>query len=175
MTIPKGSQFKLTSWPPPRPEIVAINVDAAIDSRGSRVGTGCVLRDHRGVVLASEVSATAHGLAPSLAEASAILRGLRFASDSGFRRVVVHSDCLHVINEIKSGDIPTTELGTILEDIKESLGAFHEYSFLFIPRLCNAAAHNLAKFALFVNSEVRWSGLVPPCAVRDFLKDVSLM
>lgn len=42
----KGSY---SAWPPLRPGVIAISVDAAIDPRGSRFRTGCVIRDHNGV------------------------------------------------------------------------------------------------------------------------------
>lgn len=128
-----------------------------------------------GLVSALEVLVKSQGLAPPLAEASAILRGLELAKDFEFSRVVVQSDCLQVVQTIKNGVIPTTELGTILQDIKASTLIFAEFSIIFIPRSCIIVAHNLARFALSVISAVRWSGHVPPCAVRRVLKDLSLV
>ena len=168
----EGSKGSVSVWPPPNPGVWAISVDAAVDATGGRYGSGCVIRDHWGMVLASEIAAKSLGLSPELAEATAILRGLDLAKDLGLRRVVVHSDCLRVVNAIKVRDIPHTELGTIVEDIKVSSYTFLKATFTFIPRSCNMVAHNLAKYALLVNTEARWSGCVPPCAIRGVLNDV---
>ena len=93
ISSPLGSKKSYESWPPPRPGVMAVSVDAAIDNNRSQYGTGCVLRDHEGVVVASAISAKAPVLAPALAEASAILRGLALASDY---------NCREVLNDIQS-------------------------------------------------------------------------
>ena len=53
-----------------------------------------------------------------LAEASAILFGMAFARELGQTRILIQTDCLEVATATKSGKIPPTELGTVLNDIK---------------------------------------------------------
>ena len=130
----KGCKDSVSSWPPPSPGVCAISVDAAVDYTSSRYGTGCVIRDHRGVVVASEISVNQRGFSPPLAEAAAIIRGLSLAKELEIWRVVVQSDCLQVVNAIKSKDTPSTELGILLEDIKVCSGMFLDFNILFIPR-----------------------------------------
>ena len=108
---------------------------------------------------------------PSLAEAYEVLGGLRLASELGFSRLTVHSDCLEVVLAIKRNSTPATEVGTILEDIKVRRSAFSNFDISFIPRSCNVAAHNMTKYALRMNSDSRWMGFVPLCAMRDVISD----
>ena len=145
----------------------------SLDTMEGKFGTGCILRDHRGWVIASEILVRNSGFSPPLAEAYAILGGLRLAEELGFHRLTVHSDCLEVVRAIRCEAIPVTELGTILEDIKVRRLAFSNFDIHFIPRSYNVAAHNMAKYALRVNSDTRWMGLVPPCAMREVLNDLS--
>ena len=100
-----------------------------------------------------------------------MLRGLRLAKDLGLDRIVVRSDCLEVVNAVTNEIVPPTELGTLLEDIKVRRLNFSICDFCFLPRSCNVAVHNMAHFALRFDSDSRWLGVVPPCALRDVIKD----
>ena len=110
-------------------------------------------------------------LSPPLAEAYAILGGLRLAKDLGLDRIVVRSDCLEVVNAVRNEIVPPAELGTLLEDIKVRRLNFYICDFSFLPRSCNVAAHDMARFALRFDSDSRWLGVVSPCALRDVIND----
>ena len=165
----KERQRTPKTWQPPPPGIFDVCVDAAVGE--GRFGTGCVLRDYRGWVVASEIMSKDVGFSPPLAEAYAILEGLRLAEEVGIDSIEVKSDCLAVVNAIMKNEAPSTELGTILESIKVRRTNFVNFNISFLPRSCNVAAHNMARYALKVNSTSRWLGLVPPCAMADVIKD----
>lgn len=150
---------------PPALGTTAISVDAAVNATRGLFGTGCVLRDHRGFVISSAISCKHLRFSPVLAEASAVLHGIAMAVERGLSNVVVQSDCLEVVRALESGSCPTTELGTILSEIKIHSMSFLDFKIAFIRRSCNVVVHNLARFAIHVNSEVQWLGVVPPCAM----------
>ena len=153
---------------------MAITVDVAVDTRAGKIGTRCVIRDYRGWVIALKIGVKNYSFSPTLAEAFAISGGLRLAADLGLERVVVQSDCREVVLAVKNDNILSTELGTILDDIKVRRNAFSSFSISFLPRSCNVVAHNMARYALGFTSNSRWLGLVPPCALQEVIKDQSL-
>ena len=89
-------------WSPPPEGTVLINVDAALFKSSERMGAGVVIRNHRGDCLAA-CSELLHAVtSPELAEAFAMRRALALAREEGFEQVMVASDCLSVVQRIKS-------------------------------------------------------------------------
>lgn len=163
------------AWSPLRPRVTMNSVDVAIGTKGGRFRTGCVLRDHRGFVIASEISVKHIGFSPPLAEAISILWGLILAAELGMDHIVVQPDCPEVVRAVRSRPILTTKLGTILNDIKAWLLDFSGIDIVLLSRSCNIVVHNFTRFALSIYSDVRWSGLVPLCAMREVLRDQKVM
>ena len=158
-------------WMPPMQGTISVTVDAALDRDQGGFGVGCIARDHTGRVLASQTFSQAWGFTPQLAEAFAVLQGVVLASSIGGSRLELHSDCSEVVKAVAGGEIPTTELGTILQRIKREVRNLIEFKILHIPRLCNIAAHNLARFAVTHRSNSRWMALVPPCSEEAIRAD----
>ncbi|KAI9180595.1 hypothetical protein LWI28_006320 [Acer negundo] len=74
-------------------------------------------------------SAVCACFSPQIAEATAILRGIRFAVDSGFLPAVVESDVKSVVDIINSGMAPLADIGLVIQDILLLLSCF---LFLFL-------------------------------------------
>ena len=148
-----------------------MTVDAALDRDQGGFGVGCIARDHTGRVIASQTFSQARGFSPQLAEAFAVLQGVVLASSIGGSRLELHSDCSEVVKAVAGGEIPTTEIGTILHHIKREVNNLIEFKIMHIPRICNVAAHNLARFAVTQSSNSRWMGLVPPCSEEAIRAD----
>ncbi|KAK0601310.1 hypothetical protein LWI29_023054 [Acer saccharum] len=87
-------------------------------------------------------------LQPQVAEAVAVLRGLRLALESGLYPALLESDALSVVKMINERVIPCADIGIVLHDILVELGNPCFISVSFVPRLANCVAHNLAKLAL---------------------------
>ncbi|KAK3183280.1 hypothetical protein Dsin_030566 [Dipteronia sinensis] len=85
-------------WKPPDPSTYKINCDAVINTAGCLVGIGIVIRDWEGFVMAScsqKIDAT---FSPQVVEATAILRSLQFAIDTGLYPCKVESDAKVVVD-----------------------------------------------------------------------------
>lgn len=80
----------------------------------------------------------------------------------------VHSNCLGVVNTIRQGTIPSTELGIVVADVL----SIQIVDVIFIPRLCNMVVHCLAKLSTEVQASITWVNYVPPFVEKTVLKDL---
>ncbi|TXG71533.1 hypothetical protein EZV62_000112 [Acer yangbiense] len=114
------------------------------------------------------------GNKPPIAEALAILEGLRFAFSRNFSKVCLESDALCVVQAINNKSPPSSEVGVVLNDIFLVLDRFSEVSFAFVPRLGNKVAHGLAKLELNHEGESVWLNDCPLCVENLVLGDVPI-
>ncbi|KAK2634204.1 hypothetical protein Ddye_028996 [Dipteronia dyeriana] len=85
---------------------------------------------------------------PQIAEAMAILRGLRLAIETGLVLASLESDDLSVVKVM-----PSAEVEVVIHDILCVLRNSNVTSVNFVPRLANNDAHSLAKLALDFEGE----------------------
>ncbi|KAL5821736.1 hypothetical protein ACOSQ3_023618 [Xanthoceras sorbifolium] len=69
-------------WCPPNSDLYKISTDASIDDPKGRIGIGVIIKDCRGIVMASCVQGLDLLFSPYIAEALAILRGITLAIES---------------------------------------------------------------------------------------------
>ncbi|KAK3200415.1 hypothetical protein Dsin_023830 [Dipteronia sinensis] len=100
---------------------------------------------------------------PLIAESLAVLRGIQFASEVGHWPCIFETDAQGVVNLITASSVPCADIGLILSDIFALLESFPNYSFAFVPRCGNMAAHCLAKLGLSLVSDCFWLEEFPPC------------
>jgi hypothetical protein len=124
---------------------------------------GVVIRDCYGNVLASLCQNLGICYAPDVAEALAILRGLRLALEIGLVSASLDSDALAVVNLIANKSTPCSEIGVVIHD--NYLFFIFLFYFLlrpcfnsinFVPRVSNKVVHSLAKLALGYVGEFVW-------------------
>ncbi|KAK1587034.1 hypothetical protein Q3G72_008784 [Acer saccharum] len=125
------------------------------------------VRDRSGRVLASSCRNVKANYQPQIAEALAILDGLRLAVSRNWLHVVMESDALVVVQAIILKASPSSEVGVVVE-------RFFVVSFLFVPRLLNKVAHGLAKLALTHDGESLWLEDCPLCVESLVLGDVPI-
>ncbi|KAK3193821.1 hypothetical protein Dsin_025131 [Dipteronia sinensis] len=70
-------------WKPNDVGLLKLNTDATLNEACRKVGTGAVIRDSSGAVLASCAHTIPAGFTPLVDEAMAVRNGLQFAKDSG--------------------------------------------------------------------------------------------
>jgi hypothetical protein len=98
---------------------------------------------------------------PEVAEALAMRRALSLASDEGFGKAMVVSNCLSLIQRVNSSSM----------DIKSLASSFNEISFTHVYRQCNESAHILARSAeRFISSVFR--NFVPDCIRQTLCNDL---
>ncbi|KAK3199406.1 hypothetical protein Dsin_022821 [Dipteronia sinensis] len=123
-------------WKPPREGLYKLKTDAALNGGLLPVGTGLVIRDHAGNLMASSAQKVEATFSPQVAEAMAILRGLHFAVDS--------------------------EIEVIVCDIKDLKSRIGDVSVVHISRKANVVAHNLSKLSLLISEDLFWMKSYPP-------------
>jgi hypothetical protein len=77
----------------------------------------------------------------------AIREALLLAENIKAQYIEVASDCLSVINKLQQPGLDRSSTGAIVYDIKFRTTKFLSCSFKHVNRLCNRAAHVLAKSA----------------------------
>ncbi|KAK2635434.1 hypothetical protein Ddye_030226 [Dipteronia dyeriana] len=149
-----GGDLIYPSWRPLDNGFFKINTDASIDASRGRVGIGAIIRDHEGMVLASCAQVIQLNYSPVLAEAIAILKGLRFAVESGIWPCMIESDAQVVVSMINSDLLPLDEIGLVINDIVDLLRSLPQFKVCFISRKANMAVHCLAKLGLSLESDL---------------------
>ncbi|CAN6249391.1 unnamed protein product [Urochloa humidicola] len=136
----------ISRWTPPPDGWMMANVDAAIFSDPPCVGMGVVIRDQFGNFISASCQKIHIRADPELAEAFAVRYAVICAKDLNLHHIIVASDCLNVVRKIKDPGMDRSQIGPIIQDIKNLI---RETSFVFIhvPRGCNEAAHVIARLA----------------------------
>ncbi|XP_074314873.1 uncharacterized protein LOC141651044 [Silene latifolia] len=129
-------------WTRPEQGSCKVNVDAGLCGQG--VGLGAVCRDAEGGVLWGVAVQQQEEREPQILEAEAILLGLAEARRHGVTKVVLESDCLNVIRDLKSRSTGRSDIFQIYDDIHDLCSYFESVKFLFVRRKFNSVAHELA-------------------------------
>ena len=131
---------------------MTINVDAATFKNHKfsfKTCVGFVVRDHRGDFIAAgcQCQLIQRFDDPELAEAVAIRRAVSFPSEHNLQQVVMASDCFSVIKKIRSKVYDRSNVGVIVQDVKNLICENPSVTLTYVSRRCNKAAHVLAKQA----------------------------
>ncbi|KAL2895153.1 hypothetical protein RDABS01_011062, partial [Bienertia sinuspersici] len=124
-------------WQPPPRGVVKINCDVGFLGNGM-VGLGAV-----------EWSA-------QVAEAKAILFGVKVALHGGYDNNIVKSDCLQVINYLQKGVSYFSDLAIVISDVLSYCSSFISLSWIHVKRKGNVVAHIMAKLSPVEIGERCW-------------------
>ncbi|XP_074265894.1 uncharacterized protein LOC141588346 [Silene latifolia] len=147
-------------WSRPSGGVWKINVDAGV-KEGMGVGLGAVCRDGDGRV-AWAVSVQAEGICcVQMAEAEAILLGLKEARRVGMRSVIVESDCLNVVADLKERKKGRSNIFLIYKEILSLVPFFDSVIFNYTRRDCNKLAHLVAHATPWTIGRRFWLDVLP--------------
>ncbi|XP_074283871.1 uncharacterized protein LOC141608414 [Silene latifolia] len=130
-------------WVAPTEGYVKINVDAVVQE-GVGVNLGMVCRDGRGRVLWGATHVLEQLWESHIAEAVAVLEGIKEARWRGHENIVVESDCLQVIEALRKSRSGRSIFDLVLDDISSLRFSFNSVVWSFTSRLNNGVAHALA-------------------------------
>ncbi|XP_074359806.1 uncharacterized protein LOC141699902 [Apium graveolens] len=130
-------------WAKPQQDEVKINADAAVfDNQGS--GTGLVVRNHASHMLSAKTTCFSEVMNPTLAEALAIKEALSWAKEWTENTITIESDCLVVIQLIRSATSLRSRLGKVIMECRTLVRELNNVRLYFIKRSSNMSAHKLA-------------------------------
>ncbi|KAL6522139.1 hypothetical protein OROMI_032016 [Orobanche minor] len=152
-------------WCPPEGGTFKLNADASCQL-GIGTGVGGLVRDEYGVVEWIFAQKLMECLPIEVAEANAILIGVRCAVDKGVRRVVIETDSQIVYYALMRDGEDLSHFGGLIFDIKSACAAFVFVSFNWVRRSGNHVAHCLSRFA-FGCSSLFCSSSIPETIVNS--------
>lgn len=164
----EGSEF----WSKPARDTLKVNIDAAIFETVGRYGFGGVIRDHMGCFVLA-ISGIREGRATAeIAEGIIALKEvLSWLKTQPAKRYQVESDCLVLVQAVRSPDVLLSPFGKIVQDCKEMLKSWSMADLAFVKRSANRVAHKLARASRLnadcIFSELNVSADIMYCVEAD--------
>ncbi|XP_074265123.1 uncharacterized protein LOC141587547 [Silene latifolia] len=125
------------------------------------VGLGAVSRNSEGVVKWAVVIQRDTCREVAMAEAEALLLGLKEARRMGSRKVIIGSDCLGVVEALMKNRCGRSELFVIYNEIRRLCLSFDFVVFKDISRKLNKLAHTLAHARPWYIGKRFWTSDLP--------------
>jgi hypothetical protein len=139
---------------------VKINWDAFVDKGRNLMGMGIMVRDCEGRLIAALCIPQNFIVDPATAEALAAWKMVKFCINMEFGKVYLEGNCLEVVQALNFAGDDWGRYGPLINDTRELL---RRVQIQHVPRVCNKAAHQLARFALTCSEEIMWRGDVLAC------------
>ncbi|XP_074374476.1 uncharacterized protein LOC141714880 [Apium graveolens] len=156
-------------WVKPQHEVVKITVDAAIMEHQGVSGIGLIARDHAGNLILARTRCIVEIMNPTLAEAIAVKEALSWAKELPGANFVIESDCLVVVQLIRSATPMRSRIGQIIEECRRSLQELNNVKLYFVKRSANMSAHELAHVAhIYPDRIFEWSSVPDKVKVYFF-------
>jgi hypothetical protein len=171
---PKKPMNQIQSWQPPPVDWVLLNTDGAFSYVTNRGGWGAIARDHDGDMIIAEAGSVPSAANAFHTETYAVLRAIDMAVRLGFGRIIIATDCQNLQRAITSSEFDLAELGVLFCEVKFLLQTeFIEHRVIFVPRVCNKPAHELATLGLngVSNEHQVWLDQVPVDVSRALYGD----
>lgn len=132
-------------WKVPEEGWVKINVDAGqVGELGTSLGVVC--RDSEGLLLGCGAVKSSAVWETRIAEAKAALEGVKCTIRGRHPKVVIESDCLQVIQALKSPVVGASDFHLVIEDILSLSSRLDSVVWSFVKRSGNMVAHVLTHF-----------------------------
>jgi hypothetical protein len=152
-------QIPSASWCPPTPGWCKLNIDGSFGADAS-AGASMLLRDSDGAIVFSACRHILNCRDALESEIYSVYAGLSLALQWCSLPLVVESDCLEVVNMLKSEGIDRSVYAPMIEEIKTLLKVHHT-CITHVKRCQNSSSHFLANLARTSASTAVWleSGL----------------
>lgn len=104
-----------------------------------------VARDHTGHLILAKTRSYPEVMNPTVAEAMAVKEALSWAKEMQWNNSVIESDCLVVVQMIRSKAPLRSRVGKIVDECREMISSGNNVKLYFIKRSANMSAHELAR------------------------------
>ncbi|XP_031094430.1 uncharacterized protein LOC115998901 [Ipomoea triloba] len=135
-----------TSWLPPPPGYLKLNIDVSMAVHHRRMGFGWVCRDETGIVVGVRMNSMMGLYSVREAEAMGAREVLSWIKLMGWERVILETDA-QIVTRAVQGGLDFSPFGTIIHDIRLLLKSLPYVCFVFAKRSSNIAAHSAAYHA----------------------------
>jgi ribonuclease HI len=152
-TLSPDANRRLVAWSRPDEGTVCLNVDGSLLDSANTAGYGGLLRNNNGEFLWGFYGVAAIQ-SVLFAEIMAILHGLQFCWDSGYRKVICFSDSLQSVNLIRDGVSAHHRFANEIYSIRTLLAKDWNVMINHTLREGNACADVMAKMGALSNSHL---------------------
>ncbi|KAL8111628.1 hypothetical protein AgCh_019375 [Apium graveolens] len=135
------------AWVAPQIGFMKISVDAAIFSEYNALGLWVIARDNRGELTQAIMKCNFGLISANMAEAIAVKEALSWLKSEGQNKTVVETDCLTVVQAIRSKVLMRSPFGQVIQCCRDMLQDLKTFSLFFVKRSANMAAHELARLS----------------------------
>ncbi|KAL8149999.1 hypothetical protein AgCh_006858 [Apium graveolens] len=135
-------------WKLPQSDKVKINSDAAIFEHDNCYSHAFVVRNHHGQLIEARSKCMQGKISPELAEAIGVREALSWVKDMRYQNVEIETDCLQLVQAIRSSITSLSYLGRVIEDCKGMLVSLKDKNVIlrFVKRSANRVSHYLARY-----------------------------
>jgi ribonuclease HI len=162
-------------WLKPRSHYVKVNVDAAFVIEEKAGSAAAVMRDTQGLFIAGSGMFIPHVGSVLMAEAMAVLHGLKMAQNMNYSAVEVESDSLEVIQYCTGAERIWSEATAIFAEIMAVAGSIGMVEFNHCTRDMNRVAHDIARFSFSSRADCNWVDEPPSFILQPLLDDVTYL
>lgn len=126
-----------------------------------RIGLAAIPRDSVGAVISAEFNYLIGPTNVFFPESAAVLMGLRLLQEGHHDNIILESNALQVVQAIRSKELGRSEASSVIQDFKRLLPSFQRWQINHTLCQGNQAADNMAKHALTVVGNTRWTYSLP--------------
>ena len=101
-------------------------------------------------------------------EALGVREALSWIKDRGQTKVIIETDCLRVVQAMRSRDVDFSHFGLIIQDCTFILATLRDVKVVFVRRSANSVAHTLVRAAVSMSGFHVW-GYTPPDCIASLL------
>uniref|UniRef100_A0A803PJ82 Reverse transcriptase domain-containing protein n=1 Tax=Cannabis sativa TaxID=3483 RepID=A0A803PJ82_CANSA len=167
----KARNDKSRAVEPPVSNGVKVNVDVAVFEGSQGYGFGAVAKNEIGYLIEGVTRSYLGVVRPELVEAIGVREALSWIKAKGWQQVTLESDCLLVIQAIRSPMRMISSFGSVIQECKALLLELGNVLIYFVKRSANSVAHSFARASSFYLDRVFSLGDVPtellPCLVAE--------
>ncbi|KAH7842800.1 hypothetical protein Vadar_009395 [Vaccinium darrowii] len=169
VNISEGRAEGQVQWKSPPPGMVKINFDGAFVPNLKVGGVGVVARADDGSFLFARSCGGLKARSAIVMEGLALRVGVLLAKDQGIRRVVFEGDAKGLIDMLNGKPAGCEDIQLLVMDILQLCSSFFDaFSFVFVGRVCNVVAHELARKGCSLGSCSTWL-VIPPLWLWDLV------
>ena len=143
---------EVQKWTRPKVNCMKLNCDGALNIAGAVAATGVVVRNNMGSFVAAEGRRYQHVIDPGITELLACRDAVFMARARGWTHVEVETDCQSVVTAWTNDKEQRSAGFPLVLEMKSCISTFQGFSFSFVRRTANKAAHACAREALSLGS-----------------------